>query len=120
MNIKYIAKLTAFFYVLLLSFLANAITVSTTDETSIHTRTLAASCAACHGTLGNSAGGLPSLAGLNQQYFIAQMQAFLTGERKATVMHHHAKGLKADEIEQLAHYFSQQKPALAISPKPLK
>ena len=115
MNTKNIVRFTAFFYALLLSIGANAV-----GESSTHIRTLAASCAACHGTQGNSAGGLPSLAGLDQKYFITQMQAFASGERKATVMHHHAKGLKVDEIEQLATYFSVQKPAVAVSPKPLK
>lgn len=116
MNILNIAKLTAFFYGFLLSSLGHA------DEAMniTHVRTLAASCAACHGTLGNSAGGLPSLAGLDQKYFIVQMQAFISGERKVTVMHHYAKGLKIDEIKQLASYFSSQKPAIAVTPKPLK
>ena len=115
MKTKIIVKFTAFFYALLLSVSANAV-----EELSVHIRTLAASCAACHGTQGNSAGGLPSLAGLDQKYFITQMQLFASGERKATVMHHHAKGLKAEEIEQLAVYFSAQKSAAAVSPKPLK
>ena len=121
MKIITIAKFTAFLYVSLYS--ASGYSASgSADEVAgaTHIRTLAASCAACHGTQGNSAGGLPSLAGLDRKYFIVQMQAFASGERKATVMHHHAKGLKLDEIEQLASYFSSQKPTSAVSPKPLK
>lgn len=49
------------------------------------------------------------LAGLEHDYFVLQMQAFRSGERSATVMQRHAKGLTAEEIEQLATYFSQQK-----------
>jgi len=49
------------------------------------------------------------LAGLDHDYFVLQMQAFRSGERSATVMQRHAKGLTAEEIEQLATYFSQQK-----------
>ena len=116
MKIITIAKFTALLYVTLHS--ASGPADEVTGAT--HIRTLAASCAACHGTQGNSAGGLPSLAGLDRKYFIVQMQAFASGERKATVMHHHAKGLKLDEIEQLASYFSSQKPTSAVSPKPLK
>jgi len=73
-----------------------------------HTRTLATSCAACHGTQGNSIGISPVLAGLNATYFTAQMLAFKNGGRTSTVMHHHAKGLNTDEINELAIYFSQQ------------
>ena len=83
-----------------------------------HIRTLAASCAACHGTLGNSSNATPSLAGLEAGYFITQMHGFKDGSRHATVMHHHAKGLNAEEINQLAVYFSQQKRVANIDPKP--
>lgn len=77
--------------------------------TEIHTRTLAASCAACHGTNGNSHSTTPVLARLDATHFISQMQAFRNNSRSSTVMHHHASGLNTDEIEQLAHYFSLQK-----------
>lgn len=73
-----------------------------------HTEILAASCAACHGTNGNSVGGTPVLAGLDPAHFISQMQAFSSKERPSTVMYHHAKGLTEDEIRQLADYFAQQ------------
>ena len=75
----------------------------------IHTRTLAASCAACHGTNGNSHSTTPVLANLDATHFIAQMQAFKNNSRSSTVMHHHASGLNTNEIEQLAQFFSQQK-----------
>lgn len=82
-----------------------------------HIRTLAATCAACHGTNGNSAGITPTLSGLDGAYFTEQMLAFKNGERASTVMHRHAKGLNIDEINLLANYFSQQKP---IANNPLK
>ena len=75
-----------------------------------HTRTLAASCAACHGSNGNAIAGNAKLAGINPAYFTKQMLAFKDGSLLATVMHHHAKALNVDEINQLAIYFSQQKP----------
>jgi cytochrome c553 len=73
-----------------------------------HVQVLAASCAACHGTDGNSVGGTPVLAGLDRSHFIRQMQAFRDGSRASTVMHHHAKGLTADEVDALAAYFAAQ------------
>ncbi|HSI38563.1 MAG TPA: c-type cytochrome [Methylotenera sp.] len=77
----------------------------------VHTRSLAASCAACHGTNGNSSGNAAKLAGIDSAYFIAQMQAFKSGERASTVMHRHAKGLTPQEIANLAEYFSVQVPS---------
>jgi cytochrome subunit of sulfide dehydrogenase len=88
-----------------------------TLSNSPHIRSLAASCAACHGSNGNSIGNMPSLAGMDGSYFVAQMLAFKNGGRPATVMHHHAKGLNEDEINLLAIYFSQQKRTANITPK---
>jgi len=70
---------------------------------------LASSCAACHGTNGHSVGGTPSLAGLDTQHFMAQMDQFVNGTRQSTVMMHHASGYTADEIKLLATFFSKQK-----------
>jgi cytochrome subunit of sulfide dehydrogenase len=75
---------------------------------SIHTHVLASSCAACHGTNGNSVGGTPVLAGLNRQHFISQMNAFKMDQGASTVMYRHAKGLTAQEIIELADHFSKQ------------
>jgi cytochrome c553 len=100
---------------------ANAAEVLSSQDTlsnTPHIRTLAASCAACHGSNGNSVSTTPSLAGLDGAYFTAQMLAFKDGSRPATVMHHHAKGLNVDEINLLAAYFSQQKRVANVAPKP--
>jgi len=96
-----------------------AVGTETSSPVPSHVQVLAGSCAACHGTDGNSIGGnsisgnsvsgTPVLAGLEHDYFVLQMQAFRSGERSATVMQRHAKGLTVEEIEQLATYFSQQK-----------
>ena len=83
---------------------------------SSHIRTLAASCAACHGSNGNAVAGSAVLAGIDGAYFTAQMLAFRDGSRPATVMHHHAKGLNVDEINLLAAYFSQQKRIANVAP----
>jgi cytochrome c553 len=93
--------------------LLSTVTLSNTP----HIRTLAVSCAACHGTQGNSTGITPTLAGLDGGYFTTQMLAFKDGSRPATVMHHHAKGLNIDEINLLALYFAQQKRVTSVQPK---
>ena len=118
---RYFPSYFATFFLLFTSVCACAAEVNAFKlSENTHIRTLAASCAACHGTFGNAAasgnaaggnsvGSLPELAGLDASYFAAQMNAFKNGERASTVMHHHAKGLHADEIDLLALYFSQQK-----------
>ncbi len=97
------------------------------SSTPIHTRVLAASCAACHGTLGNAVTGNTIernavLAGKDRTDFTTKMLGFKDGSRRSTVMHHHARGLTEAEISQLADFFAQQKPTNAnpISPQTLK
>lgn len=75
-----------------------------------HARTLAATCAACHGTEGRSHSAIPGLAGMDQAYFTKQMHAFKDGTRKATVMHQHAKAYTDEEIEHMAAIFAAAKP----------
>lgn len=77
----------------------------------VHIKSLAASCAACHGTNGNSSGNAAKLAAIDKAYFIAQMQAFKSGARASTVMHRHAKGLNPQELSDLAEFFSAQVPS---------
>ncbi len=87
----------------------------------VHIRSLAASCAACHGTQGNAVSpsssvvSTPKLAGVSKADIIAKLQAFKSGELPATVMHRHAKGLTADEITALAEYFSMQVPHTPVT-----
>lgn len=78
--------------------------------TPLGVRALAANCAACHGTNGNSVGGaVPGLAGANKEYFVAQMKAFKEGKREATLMHQIAKGYSEAEIAAIADFFAAQK-----------
>ena len=78
--------------------------------TSLGVRSIAANCAACHGTNGVSAGGaILGLAGTDKDYFVAQMKAFKEGKRDATVMHQIAKGYSDAEIAAIAGFFAAQK-----------
>lgn len=78
-------------------------------EVDAHSRNLAASCAACHGTNGHSVGGTPVLAGLDKALFVSQMKDFKSGARPSTVMYNHAKGYTDEEFEKLADFFAAQK-----------
>ena len=73
-------------------------------------RTLAATCAACHGTDGAAVAGEPmaALAGYPKTALIAQMKAFRAGAREATVMHQIARGYSDDEIDAIATWLASR------------
>jgi cytochrome c553 len=71
---------------------------------------LAATCAACHGTQGQSQAETTSLAGIDKAFFLEQMALFKSGEQQGTVMNTYAQGLTDTEIELLADFFSQKQP----------
>lgn len=75
-------------------------------------RDLAASCFTCHGTNGNSVGGVPpSLAGRDRAELLQIMKDFKAGKRPATIMHQQAKGYSDPELESISAYFAAQKAA---------
>ena len=80
-------------------------------QDALYLRSMAATCANCHGTDGKSLEGasVVGLAGLDRNHIVAQMRAFKAGTRQATVMHQLAKGYSDAQIEQLAAYFAAQK-----------
>jgi sulfide dehydrogenase cytochrome subunit len=82
----------------------------TTPQAMLYVKSLAASCAACHGTHGKVVEGsqVPSLAGLDKTYLLTQMQAFKAGTRPASVMHQISKGYSDPQIEAMASYFAAQ------------
>lgn len=82
-----------------------------TGQQALYVKALAATCANCHGTQGRAAEGssVASLAGLGQAYIVAQMKAFASGTRPATVMHQLSKGYTDAQIDQIAGYFAVQK-----------
>jgi cytochrome subunit of sulfide dehydrogenase len=75
----------------------------------IHIRSLAATCAACHGTNGVAQPGMVSLAGKPKDDIQKKMLDYRSGALPATLMHQLAKGYSDEQIEQLASYFAAQK-----------
>jgi cytochrome subunit of sulfide dehydrogenase len=73
-------------------------------------RSLAANCAACHGTNGRPAAGstLAGLAGKPKDELLTAMSQFKEGKKPATVMHQLSKGYSDGELAALADYFSKQ------------
>lgn len=81
------------------------------DADALRTRTLAATCAGCHGTDGRALVGasVPGLAGRPAAELAELLRAFRRGERAPTVMHQIAKGYDDTQIDGLAAYFAAQR-----------
>jgi len=68
-------------------------------------------CAACHAMDGNSvAAANPKLAGLNAEYLNKQLTEFKSGTRKNAIMAGIVANLSAQDMQNLAAYFSAQQP----------
>lgn len=80
-------------------------------QDALYIKSLAATCANCHGTAGQAVAGSANvaLAGMDRDYIVTQMKAFKSGARPATVMHQLAKGYSDAQIETIAAYFAAQK-----------
>ena len=69
-------------------------------------------CAACHGPGGNSTDpAMPALAGQPAQFISMQLFMFREGNRKDPQMSPMASGLSNADMNELAAYFSRQRPA---------
>lgn len=81
-------------------------------------RSLAATCAACHGTDGRSTAddAVPGLAGRPAEELVRLLQAFKSGTRAGTVMPQLAKGYDDAQIDLLARYFAAQSAAPSGGP----
>ena len=72
-------------------------------------RSLAATCANCHGTDGRSATTeVSSLAGMPKLELVDKLKAFRDGARPATVMQQLARGYSDAQLELVADYFSRR------------
>ena len=93
-------------------FLTGSAAVMAQDQQALYLQSLAATCAACHGTYGRAESGpdVPVLAGMPAQELVRQMNEFKSGARPATVMQQISKGYSEAQIEQIARYFASQPP----------
>jgi cytochrome c553 len=71
-------------------------------------RSLAATCANCHGTNGQARGAMKPLAGLPAEQIVTTMAGYKSGALPATLMHQIAKGYTAEQIQLMAVYFAAQ------------
>lgn len=75
---------------------------------SLQQRSLAATCANCHGTQGRARGDLPPLAGMPAERMLALLADFKAGKAPATVMHQIARGYADEQLRLIASYFAAQ------------
>lgn len=75
----------------------------------LQVQVLAASCANCHGTDGNSPGAIPRIGNRPQAALARQLREFKAGTVEgATVMTRIAKGYSDEQIDTLARYFAER------------
>jgi cytochrome subunit of sulfide dehydrogenase len=105
-----IKRNSASYFVAIVVMITSASSFSQTKD-ELNVAALAATCASCHGTQGKATNGsaVVSLAGLSKDYIVAQMAAFKSGARPATVMHQLSKGYSDTQIDLIATYFAAQK-----------
>jgi hypothetical protein len=74
------------------------------DATNLYKRSLAATCANCHGTDGKGVvdGGMPLINNLTSEQMLTQMKAFKSGAREGTIMPQLAKGYSDEQLETIA------------------
>lgn len=86
--------------------------VQVQGQDALYTRSLAATCAACHGTDGRVVGdaGVAALAGQPRDRLAARLREFRDGSRPSTVMGQLSRGFSEAQIERLAAYFSALQP----------
>lgn len=93
----------------LLSGLVLALLSTWASADALQVRSMAASCASCHGTHGLAVKGMESLAGKSKEELQSKMLDFKSGKKPATLMHQLAKGYSDEQIELLASYYSALK-----------
>ena len=73
-------------------------------------RSLAATCANCHGTDGRAQGEMPALAGQPADRLLATLADFRDGRRSSTIMQQIVKGYREDQLRLIAAHFAGVKP----------
>ena len=77
---------------------------------ALYQRSLAATCAQCHGTDGHSvAGKIPVLAGMPRDEMVRKLKDLQSGAQPSTVMGQLARGFDDTQIGRLADWFAAQK-----------
>lgn len=91
-----------------LIFLASSVCIADNGDPEAG-KAISATCAACHGSDGNSVNAeWPKLAGQHEAYIVKQLQNYKSGKRVNALMAGIASGLSDEDIRNLGTYFSIQ------------
>ena len=83
--------------------------VATTGSAEPTIQLLADSCAACHGTDGNSPGSIDELDDIKREEFLEEMNEFKYEQGEGRIMGPIARGITDAQIQALADYFQTLK-----------
>ncbi len=109
--IMVVMLLRAMRFIALTASLPVLILASAEAAPAVEPSVLAGSCANCHGTDGRSPGSIPSIAGLPYPVIKTKLEAFKSNPAlDATLMPRLMRAYDAEQIDQLARYFSDMKP----------
>ena len=90
------------------------------DAAALQARSLAATCANCHGSAGAARGDMPSLAGMPAATLLAKMAAFKDGSQPSTLMQQLAKGYSDEQMRLIAGFYAAQAGAQAGAQPPVQ
>ena len=80
------------------------------DASNLYKRSLAATCANCHGTngIGVPNAGMPIINNLTSEQMLTQLKAFKSGAREGTIMPQLAKGYSDEQLETIANQLGKK------------
>ncbi|MHB8255975.1 MAG: c-type cytochrome [Acidiferrobacterales bacterium] len=97
-------------------FVAGSMVLAHASGNAAAGKTKSVACQACHGTDGNSVNpAYPKLAGQSAGYLVKQLTDFKDGKRTNPIMSGMAASLSPQDREDIAAYFSSQKPAPGVT-----
>ena len=110
MRAKYLKSAILLSIYITLSHWSGIALAQNTDASNLYKRSLAATCANCHGTDGNGVidGGMPLINNLTSEQILIQLKAFKSGAREGTIMPQLAKGYSDEQLETIANQIGKK------------